>query len=154
MVRRRARELAMQILFQVDVGHAKVEVAFRESAARESTPEAALDYARYLVWGVLENQTEIDAQIVQRSREWTIDRLANVDRAILRIGLFELLFTPDVPASVAINEAVELAKEYSTAESGRFVNGVLGNLVREERPEPLPVLKGSPAGAMEPSHEL
>ena len=73
---------------------------------------------------------EIDQLIAQYAKEWSLDRMANVDRNILRLAAYEILYEPDVPNSVAVDEAVELAKKYSTAESGKFVNGILGNVLR------------------------
>lgn len=89
---------------------------------------ATADFARELVNGVIARQVEIDTRISALARGWSVDRQPAVDRNILRLAAFELLFLPTVPPAATINEAVELAKRYSTAESGRFVNGVLGTL--------------------------
>lgn len=87
-------------------------------------------FARELVEKTVEARARIDALIGKYARGWTLERMANVDRNVLRLAICELLCFSDIPASVTVNEAVELAKRYSTAESGRFVNGILGNLVR------------------------
>jgi len=95
-------------------------------------------FARDLVLGTLEHRCRIDSIIQKHARGWTLERMANVDRNILRLAVFEMLYLPDIPLSVTVDEAVELAKKYSTAESSRFVNGILGNLIRnlqEERAE-------------------
>lgn len=86
-----------------------------------------------LVAGVRDHRDDIDADLVRVARGWTLDRMPVLDRAILRIGVFELRWTPDVPTAVVLNEAVELAKSFSTEESGRFVNGVLARLAAEYR---------------------
>ena len=85
-------------------------------------------FARALVTGVLENQAKIDELITGAAENWRLDRMAAIDRNILRIGVFEMLYDPSVPTKVAINEALELAKRYSTAQSSRFVNGILDRL--------------------------
>jgi N utilization substance protein B len=87
-------------------------------------------YAREIVDGVADHREEIDELIASYAQGWTIDRMPNVDRAVLRIASWELLHNPEVPAAVAIDEAVELVKEYSTEDSARFVNGVLGKVAQ------------------------
>jgi N utilization substance protein B len=133
--RRLARELALKLLFQVDVGHiplAEVLAHYRED--NPDLPTAALDYAEQLVRGVARHIGEIDKILENLAEDWSLERLASVDRNILRIATYELLHEPTVPVSAAINEAVELAKIYSTAESGRFVNGILGSVAKQYRP--------------------
>jgi N utilization substance protein B len=133
--RRLARELALKLLFQVDVGHiplAEVLAHYRED--NPDLPAAALDYAEQLVRGVARHIGEIDKILENLAEDWSLERLASVDRNILRIATYELLHEPTVPVSAAINEAVELAKIYSTAESGRFVNGILGSVAKQYRP--------------------
>jgi N utilization substance protein B len=93
------------------------------------------NYAVQLVQGVWKQKSDLDAQIQSVARNWTVERMAAIDRNLIRIALYEILNVPDVPYRVAINEAVELAKEYGTTESRRFVNGVLGALVRKLRLE-------------------
>lgn len=129
--RRVGRDLALKLLFQVDVGRiplAEVLSHFRED--NPGIPSAALDYAESLAKGVAQHLDEIDRILDELAEGWTIDRLASVDRNVLRIASYELMHEPSVPVSVVINEAVELAKKYSTAESGRFVNGLLANVAR------------------------
>ena len=134
MSRRAGRELALKVLYQWDLVKADAEVALRRTAetAAESggASEDTAGFAAELVRGVLAHQAAIDARISELAHDWSLARMAAVDRNILRIAAYELLFAPGVPASASINEAVELAKRYGTGESGRFVNGILGNLLR------------------------
>lgn len=136
MNRRRARELALQILFHIDVGRSDPERALAEGIAREEAeqqlPPGWETFTSELVRGAVAHQAVIDATLAALAREWSMDRMAAVDRNILRLGAYELLYRSDIPPGAVINEAVELAKLYSTAESGRFVNGVLGNLARRQ----------------------
>lgn len=131
MMRRKARELALQVLFQMDLTGCSLDKAWADGLERESPPEGVREFAWRLCSGVGEHLAELDAEIARRAREWSLERLAAVDRTILRMGIWELLHAPDVPHNVVANEAVELAKAYSTAESGRFVNGILGAMIRE-----------------------
>ena len=89
-------------------------------------------YAREIVDGVIDHRDDIDEQIATYSRDWTVARMPAVDRAVLRIAIWEILYNDEVPAAVAIDEAVTLAKEFSTDESGSFVNGVLGRVARTQ----------------------
>ena len=132
MSRRLAREVALRALFQMESGHVDLGEAFH--FALETTPiEAELEpFARQLVDNALQQQEASDQIIRGKSVDWQIDRLARVDRAILRLALGELLSVTGVPTGVVINEAVELANKYSTAESGKFINGILGNVVRSD----------------------
>lgn len=130
MSRRKARELALQVLFAGDVGRADPAAALDQAVATVRPDQGAAAYARFLVSGTLEHRREIDRRIQSLSRDWHLDRMPGVDRNILRLAVFELLYCPHVPASAVVNEAVELAKKFSTAESGRFINGILGTLVR------------------------
>lgn len=97
-------------------------------ALDEPDRESSWRYAREIVLGVDEHAIEIDEAIESASRDWTIDRMPRIDRAILRIGVWELKYNAEVPVGVVINEAVESAKQYSTDDSARFVNGVLGRI--------------------------
>ncbi len=127
--RTRGREIALQVLYQLEQnpGQPPAEVArFIERRLRE--PKLCA-FAHRLVAGVREHQARIDAVISDVAENWRIDRMAAIDRNILRLGAYELLHcSADVPTKVAINEALELAKRYSTAQSSRFVNGILDRL--------------------------
>ena len=89
------------------------------------------EYINRVVWGTLDKQAQLDGVIENFLKEWSIDRINRVDLALLRLAIYEMLCEPDVPFGVAINEAVELAKQYGTDESPAFINGVLGNVARE-----------------------
>jgi len=127
-----ARELALQVLYACDMCHENEPSEMLDYAGEErGGAAAARQYAAYLVDTVRANQPAIDALLVRHSSNWDIRRMAAVDRAILRMGTAELLFSADVPYKVAIDEAVEIAKLYGTDDSGRFVNGVLDAVYRE-----------------------
>lgn len=133
--RRAAREVALRILYTVDVGKQPVEEVLTEALEGTELDEKAVDFARVLVTATLRSQTEIDPILDRLAVGFPIARQTAVDRNILRLAAAEVLFAAsDAPPGAVVNEAVELAKKYSTAESGRFVNGVLGSLVREVAP--------------------
>lgn len=127
-MRRRAREAALGVLFQMDLGKVGPDEALDSVRGAEWPPD---DWAllETLVRGTHAHLEAIDALIGEVAEHWTLERMATVDRNILRMAIFELQQT-DTPVRVVINEAVELAKRYSTEESGRFVNGMLGRIVR------------------------
>ena len=100
-----------------------------------SLPIEPAPFAADLVSGVGEHQDEVDGYIRRFARGWALERMPAVDRALVRIGVYELLHRPDVPTGAVLSEAVELASRYSTEESGRFVNGLLAQIAREVRPE-------------------
>lgn len=131
MSRRQGRELAMKVLYQRDVGQADPEEALAYLCAEEAADQEVAAFAAELVQGVLRQLPNIDRRIAAYARDWRLERLASVDRNILRLATYEVLYRPDVPASVAINEAVELAKAYGGEDSAKFINGVLGQLVRD-----------------------
>jgi N utilization substance protein B len=126
--RHRARDIALQVLFQHDVG--RVPVAEALGLARRDDAGADWPFVEELCRGVAQCRPELDALIARHLVGWTLDRLASIDRVILRMALYELKYLPTPPGAV-INEAVELAKRYGTDESGRFVNGVLAAVHRE-----------------------
>jgi N utilization substance protein B len=131
--RTKARKRALDILFQADVrGDAPATVLAAEAkrAASEPARQGSWLYAREIVDGVIDNQDAIDEQITTFAKDWTLARMPAVDRAVLRIGTWEILFNDEVPTAVAIDEAVELVKEFSTDESGPFVHGVLARIAR------------------------
>lgn len=126
--RHEARRRAIDILYQADVlGELPLDVLEEwEAAGKKVAP-----FARQLIEGVADHLDELDRVLGEHAEEWTVPRMPSVDRTILRVGCYELLHRPDVPAGAAIDEAVEAAKELSTEDSGRFVNGVLGKIARE-----------------------
>lgn len=126
--RRKARALALQVLYEVDsVGH-DVERALTHLLAEGRLSEENSAFARELVSGVIQNKEEIDQHIKNFAPAWPVEQLPIVDRNILRVAIFEILLNNNVPVKVAINEAVELAKMYGSDNSSRFVNGVLGSV--------------------------
>lgn len=130
MSRRLAREVALRALFQLDGGDGDVDAALRYNADELDLPGHYRPFAERLVRGALANREQIDALLGRLSVGWTVERMPRVDRNILRMGAYEILHEEETPASVVINEAVELAKIYGDVESGRFINGILGSLVR------------------------
>lgn len=119
------------MLFQADLrGVSLQDVVEIEAKRAVQEPErmSSWMYAREIIDGVNDHAVEIDKLIVQYSQDWAIDRMPNVDRALLRMASWEMLYNEEVPAAVAINEAILLAQEYSTEDSSRFINGVLGNI--------------------------
>ncbi len=139
--RTHARRLVLEVLYQVDLlGPDVVEDSLNSPAGLEPEPAAAgrdLDaqnFARELVRGVIEHVEDIDNRIRAVAENWDLTRMATVDRNILRLGTYELVYRDDIPPKVSINEAVELAKCYSTAESGTFVNGILDRIKSQLEP--------------------
>ena len=129
--RTKARKRALGILFQADlrdVSLGDILVGEAHRASQEPDRMASWLYAREIVDGVADHQSEIDALIVQYAEGWSLERMPGVDRALLRLAIWEMLHNPEVPPVVAISEAVLLAQEYSTDDSSRFINGVLGNI--------------------------
>jgi N utilization substance protein B len=129
-MRRKARELALQVLFQRDLRRKRVEDILAFVSSPTLWDEDTRSFFFTLVRGVEEKEEIVDRLITEVAEGWTLHRMANIDRNILRIATYEIVFLPEVPASVSINEAVELGKKYGTEESGRFINGVLGRLLR------------------------
>jgi N utilization substance protein B len=125
--RREARERALSLLYEAEAKGIGAEAVLAE------LPVAPPPFVAELVLGVEGNQDKIDELISRYAIDWTLERMPVVDRTLLRIATFELLARPDVPTGAVISEAVELAKQYSTEESGRFVNGVLASIAAETR---------------------
>lgn len=134
--RTQAREIAIQILYQIDITKDTVDEALENfwlANADESIDDEIKNFSRGLIQGTLEKQGIIDEKLNSYANNWSLNRMAVVDRNILRLGCFELLFRDDIPPKVSINEAVELAKKYSGGEAGKFVNGILDK-IKLERP--------------------
>lgn len=132
-LRRRAREFAMQMLYQHEVGGQAIEELIATYLSQVPGEEESKRFARLLFEGVRAKEGELDEILSRYLANWSLSRLAVVDRAVLRIALYEFLHLSNVPTAVTINEAVELAKRYSTDESGKFVNGVLDKIRLEEK---------------------
>jgi N utilization substance protein B len=126
--RREARETALGLLYEADLRGESPS----ETLARQVVPP--IEYAGALVAGVAEHMEQIDGLLRSVAHDWSLERMAVLDRAVLRLGTYELVHRPDVPTGAVVDEAVELAKQYSTDDSGRFVNGILGALARQLRP--------------------
>ena len=133
--RSKARKRAIDLLYEADVRGADPKELLAERLAQADPPVP--DYTVELVEGVTGELERIDLVLGEHLEGWTVERMPPVDRAVLRLALYELILREDVPDAVAIDEAVELAKSLSTDESPRFINGVLGRVLRE-RPPPVP----------------
>jgi len=131
--RRKAREIALQTLYAVEVSGIDWEEAFRETVERRKSSGEAVEYARMLIHTVVERWENLDKRLSECLENWALERVSIVDRNILRIGLAELLYCPETPISVIINEAIEIAQRFSSKDAGRFVNGVLDRLAGEVR---------------------
>ena len=129
MSRRQARERALQVLFQVDLGGVDPKEAFAQMDEDYGRQAGSEDFTAELVLGVIENSAFIDGIISAISKDWSLDRIANVDRIIMRIALYEVFFCADIPNNVSVNEAIELGKMYGGDESGKFINGILGKVI-------------------------
>jgi transcription antitermination protein NusB len=148
--RRSARRVALDVLYEAEIRDLLPTEAWKlredegwamssgddsdeSSESPEPGPEV-LEYARAVVEGVQAQVADIDVLISRYADRWAIDRMPVIDKNIVRMALYELLWRDDIPVAVGINEAVELAKSFSTDDSGRFVNGLLGRIVEDERP--------------------
>jgi N utilization substance protein B len=123
--RRKARESALQILFQLEFNKPRIEKAVDQFWKEKKASEEIRDYSNWIVKGIVSHQEEIDNLIQSLSNHWRLSRMAHVDRNILRIAVFEFLYEKDIAPAVIITEAIEIAKKYSSDESAAFVNGIL-----------------------------
>lgn len=131
MKRRRGREYVLQLLFQIDfTGHKHDEEEFNRFWADKDEDDAVKEFVRDLFFGTLQNLDKIDSVIGGAAEHWAIERMAAVDRNILRAATYELLYRKDIPSAVTINEAIEIAKKYSTTESASFINGILDRIAK------------------------
>ena len=150
MIRRKAREFALKLLYQADIRREPPELlmpSFWESYPRMSGELRT--FAEELVRGTWEHLAEIDAVLSGTAHNWRLDRMSYMDRNILRLATFELRHLPDIPPVVSINEAIEIAKVYGTEDSAKFVNGIL-NRIKDDLP---PGLRDAPEGTAEPVGE-
>jgi N utilization substance protein B len=129
--RRRGRELALRVLFELEGTEKDPRPALDYQAAEMGAPRDAVDYARALVEGTLEHVARIDAAIGEASDNWDLVDFGKVERAVLRLGTFEVLFEASTPVAVSIDESLELAREYAGEDAVPLVNGVLGRIARE-----------------------
>lgn len=128
------RVMAMQCLYGIDAAESDPVASLAAAAAEHAAPAAAATYAEALVRGVLDDQAAIDRAIAASAPQWPLEQVAPVDKAVLRVAVYELR-AAEAPPKVVINEAIELAKEYGGEASGRFVNGVLGHIIMSMAPQ-------------------
>ena len=130
--RRKSRELAMQFLYMLELNLQDIGEGLEGFWQMNSADNTCKEFAENLIRGTLENREEIDSVIDKFAINWDLERIALVDRNVLRIAIFEMLHREDIPPVVSINEAVDIAKRFSTSESGKFVNGILDRIKIEE----------------------
>ncbi len=133
--RTKARELALQLLFQVDITNEPVDKAigvFWQNQARDIEPEVK-EFTESLIKGTIDRKIQLDEAITRYAVNWLIKRMAVIDRNILRLAAFEILYLPEIPVKVSINEAVDLAKKFGDIDSGKFVNGILDKISKSEK---------------------
>ncbi len=133
-LRRRARELALQLLYQLELTGRPVDEIQAGFDDWNAAAEPAQRFATELVEGTLDHMVEIDEALGRQTSNWRIERLAAVDRNILRLAIYELLHVPDTPPPVVLDEAIEIAKKFGAEESARFVNGVLDGFLKSKAP--------------------
>jgi len=133
--RRETREWIMQFLFQLDFNPEPIDIALKDFWEGKDPVEREKTYAEEVIKGVVQHKDELDDRLSQYAKRWDSDRMGAVDRTVMRVALFEMLYRDDVPPVVSINEAVHFAKDFSSFQSGRFVNGVLDRIRKElDRP--------------------
>ncbi|MFH1798758.1 MAG: transcription antitermination factor NusB [Candidatus Omnitrophota bacterium] len=129
-----SREIALKILYASDIAKESLEESSRRFWRNSDIlDEDVKEFSDYIVLGVLEKNDDIDKIIIKHAANWELSRMATIDRNILRISTFELLYAFEIPPKVAINEAIELAKKYGDKDSGKFVNGILDNINKTEK---------------------
>lgn len=150
-VRRRGREYALQMLYAMDLTEYQPDQVFAGFYAIQDLNRDAFYYARRLVDGVHGHLEEIDGVLAKYAEHWKIHRMAAVDRNLLRLGLYELMFVKEVPFPIVINEALEIVKEFSDQDGTQFLNGILDAARKEYRPEETgPRIRKKPASAGDP----
>lgn len=133
--RRQTREWIIQFLFQLDFNPEPIDIALQDFWEEKELNEREKTYALEIIKGVVQRKDELDDRLSQYAKRWDSERMGAVDRTVMRVALFEMLHRDDVPPVVSINEAVHFAKDFSSFQSGRFVNGVLDRIRREiDRP--------------------
>ena len=134
--RRKSRELALQILFELDTNQSDVQKAIDQFWKNFDYPEDLREFSERLVEGVAEHREEIDRLIGKHAKNWRLSRIDRVDRNIMRAAIFELAHCPDIPPKVAINEAIELSKKFGSEKSSSFINGILDKIAQEIKKVP------------------
>jgi transcription antitermination protein NusB len=140
--RRRAREWALQMLFQIDLTAVAPGEVFREFWLGQEASEETRHFAERLVEGVVRERLELDRVLVGSTENWRLERMAVVDRNVLRLGAYELLFESETPLAVVLDEAIEVAKKFGSEESGAFINGVLDAVRRRIERGEIPTARG------------
>jgi N utilization substance protein B len=135
--RRRLREFSLQVLYQLEITKLNALQAISQLREHFSPEEGKDEFVKRIVLGVLEHRQEIDRLIEERSEHWRLDRMTIIDRNILRIAIFELLYCSEVPPKVTLNEAIDLGKRFGSEESGSFINGILDRIQNEVIRKPL-----------------
>lgn len=130
-LRRMARSVALQTLFEADAVHHDPNKVLERHINENSLAEDVANFAKQLVRGVVSNLEKVDKIISSSAPTWPMEQMAKIDKNILRLAIFEIIFNNDVPVKAAINEAIELAKSFGSDSSSRFVNGVLGTIVAQ-----------------------
>ena len=128
--RHRGREIALQVLYQVDVTSHPTKEALALFHSNFNFKEESWDFAQDLVTGICEKKLEIDTLLEKEAEHWKLSRMTVTDRNILRLSVYELKFRDDIPSKVTLNEAIELGKRYGTEESGAFINGILDKIYK------------------------
>lgn len=127
-VRRRARELAMQALFYMDANQDASSQMLERFCENFAPPQKARPFFLKLVNGVIKAKPQIDTLIEDFSKNWSMQRMSRVDRNVMRVAVFEILFCPDIPPKVSINEAIDIGKKFGTEDSGAFINGIVDSI--------------------------
>ena len=135
MSRRRAREIALQVLYQVDISGdtASLENSIEQWAKEFSLSEKSLVFTRELVAGTLRHKETIDQKLMSTAHDWALDRMNTVDRNLMRLALYEMLYCPEIPQRVTLNEAIEIAKRFGGDDSAKFINGILDKFIEDEQ---------------------
>lgn len=134
--RRVSRELALEVLYRVEIGVQKKEEILADSLSRRNYSKEIKVFAVDLISKALANIQGIDKLISQTAKNWSLKRIAILDKNILRLAITELLYFPEIPPKVSIDEAIEIAKKYSTEKSGMFINGILDKIMKSQIPNP------------------
>ena len=135
MARKTARQVAMQLIYQYELGGDGVSSTIEESMDKPDLNAEDMAYIQAMVDGTSQKSEELDALIAKYAVGWSLERIAKVDLSILRLALYEMLFRQDIPEGVSINEAIELAHTFSTPEAASFINGILGSVSRAPKEE-------------------
>lgn len=135
--RRRSREFSLQVLYQLEIVKQNPLQAIAQLSDHFSPEEGTDEFVKRIVLGVMEHRPEIDRLIEEHSEHWRLDRMTFIDRNILRIAIFELLYCSEIPPKVTLNEAIDLGKRYGSEESGSFINGILDRIQNEAIRKPL-----------------